>query len=65
LRYWYSYPDLKKKERLKCLLEKHKTISAAASALGCSRYSVKSAIRYHGLAFPTDRQAERIIARFK
>jgi len=65
LRYWYSYPELKSRDTLRRLLQKYKTISLVAGSLGCSPHSVKSAIRYHGLAFPTDRQAERIIARFK
>lgn len=65
MRYWYSYPELKNKETLRSLLQKHKTLSLVAGTLGCSPRSVKSAIQYHGIEFPTDRQAERIIARFK
>jgi hypothetical protein len=65
VKYWSSYPELKNKEKLRELLVKEGSISLVANKLGCPVYSVKNAIRHHGIVFPTSVQAERILCSFK
>ena len=62
MRYWYSYPELLDKEKLKALLAKHKRVSAVALHLGCSRHSVETAMMRHGIEYPSGYVADMILA---
>ena len=46
---WKDIPELKDKNALEALLETEKTPLQIAKHLGCSRESVKHAMRHHGL----------------
>lgn len=61
MRYWYSFPDLIDKEKLKALLSKHKRVSAVALYLGCSRHSVETAMMKHGIVYPSGSTADKIL----
>ena len=61
MRYWYSYPELLDKEKLKALLAKHKRVSAVALQIGCSRHSVETAMMRHGIEYPSGCMADKIL----
>lgn len=61
MRYWYSCPELLNKETLKDLLMKHKRISVVALHLGCSRHSVETAMKRHGIEFPLGSVVNKIV----
>ena len=50
---WKDIPELKARECLEALLETEKTPKKVAARLNCSRESVKTAMRHHGLKTKT------------
>jgi len=54
MRHWYEFPELLSREYLeKAILKRRSALQIArqiARELGCSRYSVYTAARHHGLA---------------
>jgi len=61
MRYWYSFPELLDKEKLKALLATHKRVSAVALQIGCSRHSVETAMMRHGIEYPSGSMADKIL----
>jgi len=47
---WYDYPELLSREYLEKAIFKRRSASQIALELGCSRYSVYTAARHHGLS---------------
>ena len=50
MKHWYSYPELLSREYLEKAVSKRRSASEIARELGCSRYSVYTAVRHHGLS---------------
>jgi hypothetical protein len=50
MRHWYEFPELLSREYLEMAIFKRRSALQIARELGCSRYSVYTAARHHGLA---------------
>ncbi|MPL99505.1 hypothetical protein SDC9_45723 [bioreactor metagenome] len=61
MRYWYNHPELLDREKLKALLAKHKRVSMVALHVGCSRHSVETAMKRHGIEFPSGYVADKAL----
>ncbi|MCK9313840.1 MAG: helix-turn-helix domain-containing protein [Methanocorpusculum sp.] len=49
MKHWYEFPELLSREYLEKAVFKRRSASQIARELGCSRYSVYTAARHHGL----------------
>jgi hypothetical protein len=49
MRHWYEFPELLSREYLEKAILKRRSALQIARELGCSRYSVYTAARHHGL----------------
>ena len=50
MRHWYDYPQLLSREYLEMAILKRRSAFQIAREVGCSRYSVYTAARHHGLS---------------
>jgi len=50
MKHWYDYPQLLSREYLEKAILKRRSAGEIARELGCSRYSVYTAARHHGLS---------------
>lgn len=60
MKYWMDYDVLCVRETLEQLLDDEKTPIGVARRVGCSRQSVKSAMKYHGLSIQRVKMSEDI-----
>ena len=49
---WSDYPKLKDKEELLRMLKKGYTFEEISWIVGCSKKSVATAVKHHGIRFP-------------
>lgn len=50
MKHWYDYPELLSREYLEKAILKRRSALQISWELGCSRYSVYTAARHHGLS---------------
>jgi len=58
MRMWFSYPELLSREYLEKAVLKRRSAAEIAREVGCSRYSVYTAARHHGLSMEGGRSGK-------